>query len=40
MSGEYGIEIMEFNKCRTPHRENQIFGEQAKKAVIEKGDIF
>jgi hypothetical protein len=25
MSGEYGIEIMQFNKCRTPHRENQTF---------------
>jgi hypothetical protein len=40
MSGEYGIEIMLFNKCTTPHRENQIFVEQAEKAVIEKGDIF
>jgi hypothetical protein len=40
MSGEYGIEIIEFNKCRTPHRENQIFVEQAERAVIEKGDIF
>ena len=40
MSGEYGIEIMQFNKCRTPHRENQIFVEQAERTVIEKGDIF
>lgn len=40
MSGEYGIEIILFNKCRIPHRENQIFVEQAEKAVVEKGDIF
>lgn len=40
MSGEYGLEIIQFNKCRTPPRENQIFVEQAERAVIEKGDIF
>jgi hypothetical protein len=40
MSGEYGIEIKQFNKCRTPQRENQFFVEQAEKAVIEKGDLF
>jgi hypothetical protein len=40
MSGEYGLEIMQFNKFRTPHRENHFFVQQAEKAVIEKGDLF